>query len=173
MLGELAPDAGTVKHGTKLQVMYMNEFFPVAAGDVLEHLVGELAVILVRVEPLVDALALHGQDLVEPLAEIVENARQVVALELTALLFAQLLEHVAQPLQIAALRHRHAATEQVAHGPAQVAVFDQIVRHGAQDLVRVQWQLLTAVPVAEAMADGRASHLLTPSRSLDRRGRTC
>ncbi len=61
-----------------------------------------------RVEPLVDALLLHAQDFVKPLAEIFENARQVEAFQLLPLALPQLPQHVPQALHVAALRYLHA-----------------------------------------------------------------
>ena len=132
----------------------------VLLGDLLEDLVREGVLLrrLVLAQPLIDGLALHVQDVVQLALDVLEEAGEIEALQLRPLAVAQALENVAQSLPMAAFGDRHAPRQQVAHGPAQIAVGHQVVHHLAEHLVRADASLLAAVPLGEAVARGKVTH---------------
>ena len=128
----------------------------VLLGDIAHDVAHEL--VPFAVQPLLDGVAFQVENLVEFLLDFLEHARQVEAVEVLALLFPQLPQHVAQPLHVATLGNVHAAGEQVAHRPAQVAVFHEVVDHGAKRVVRIDAGRLAAVPLREPVMGWKPPH---------------
>ncbi len=106
------------------------------------------------VETAVDRAALHVENLVEALLDVVHHRREVVLVECVAALLPELLEKVAEALQPVAHLPAHAALEQIAHGVLQVAEVHQVVGEGFEDLVGIERRnLLRAVPLAVSKCD--------------------
>ena len=106
--------------------------------------------------------ALLVDDLVEPVRDVLVHAAEVVAVELLAPLLAQLLEHLAHALHVAAL----AILETLLHHPAQrgveIAVVEEIVGHLLEQRVGVEVEPdLGAVP---AGVSGTVRHAVTVAR---------
>ena len=108
--------------------------------------------------PLVDAGAFHADDFVELAADVVHHAREVELRQPLLLAVAQGLEHLSHALQAVAAGDVHAAGEEVAHGPAQIAVLHEVVHHRAQGIVGGVGQHLAAVPLREAVASDESAH---------------
>lgn len=112
------------------------------------------------VETLVDGGALHLEDLVEAVLDVVHDGREVVLVELATTLLAELLEEVAEALKAVAHGVAHAALEQVAHGVLEVAEVHEVVGERLEDFVGIEGRdLLRAVPFAVA----ESNHDVSPS----------
>ena len=90
------------------------------------------------VDPAVDPLALHVDDLVELFGDVVVDAAEVAALELLPAPLAQPLEHLAQAHELLAV----AVLEPLLHHPAQgrveVAVVQEVVGHLVEQRLGVE-----------------------------------
>ena len=99
------------------------------------------------VEPAVDAGALLVDDLVEPVRDVFVDAAEVVAVELLAPLLAQLLEHLAHALHVAALPVGEALLHHAPERGVEVAVVEEVVGHLLEQRVGVEIEAdLRAVP---------------------------
>ena len=116
--------------------------------ELFEQLLAALVARLARVvEAAVDAFALLFDDLVEPLGDVLVHAAEVVAVELLAAPLAQLLEHLAHALDVAALAVLEALLHHAAQRGVQVAVVEEIVGHLLEQRVGVEIEPdLRAVP---------------------------
>ena len=113
-------------------------------GDLLAALVARLARLL---RELVEALALHVDDVAQLLRDVVVDAAEVVALELVAAPAAQLLHQLAHALDALAVAVAEARLHHPAQRGVEVAVVEQVVGDLAEDRVGVDVEAgLGAVP---------------------------
>ncbi len=99
------------------------------------------------VDATLDPLALHVDDLVELLRDVVVDAAEVAVLELLPAPLAQLLQHLAQPHELFVVPVAEPLLHQPAQGSVEVAVVEQVVAHLVEELFRVEIEArLAAVP---------------------------
>ena len=128
--------------------------------ELLEQLLAALVARLLRlVDAAVDAGALLVDDLVEPVRDVLVHAAEVVAVELLAPVLAQLLEHLAHALHVAALTVLESLLHHAAQRGVQIAVVEEIVGHLLEQRVGVEVEPdLGAVP---AGVSGTGRHAVT------------
>ena len=99
------------------------------------------------VEAALDAGAFLVDDLVEPVRDVFVDAAEVVAVELLAAALAQLLEHLAHALHVAALPVGESLLHHAAQRGVEIAVVEQVVGHLLEQRVGVEIEAdLRAVP---------------------------
>ncbi len=117
-------------------------------GDVFHEL---LAALVTRarglLDPAVDALALHVDDFVELLSDVVVDPAEVTVLELLPATLPELLQHLSQAHELLVV----AVLEPLLHEPAErrveVAVVEEVVTHFIEELLGVEIEAgLAAVP---------------------------
>ena len=102
----------------------------------------------------VDRIALHLQQLVQAVLQVVHHRRQVEAVKGVPPLLPQLLKKIAQTLEPVAHLAAHAALQQVAHRVLQVAEVHKVVRQRFEQLIGVERRdFLCAVPFAVSECD--------------------
>jgi hypothetical protein len=130
----------------------------------LRELVQQLLAALVTgflrlVDAAVDAGALLFDDLVEPAGDVLVDTAEVVAVELLAPLLAQLLEHLAHALHVAALTILEPLLHHPAQGRVQIAVVQEIVGHLLEQRVGIEVEPdLGAIPAGVL---GTRRHVVT------------
>jgi hypothetical protein len=105
-------------------------------------------------DALVDALALHVDDFVELLCDVVVHTAEVAVLELLTAPLAQLLQHLAEPHELLVVPVAEPLLHQPSQCGVQVAVIEQVVAHLVEQLLGVEVEpRLRAVPprVAESI----------------------
>ena len=103
------------------------------------------------VDPAVDPFALLLDDLVEPPGDVVVDATEVVAVEHLLALLAELVEHLAQALEVAAVAVVEALLHRAAQRRVEIAVVEQVVGQLAEQRVGVEVEAgLGAVPARVA-----------------------
>ncbi|MBK9342001.1 MAG: hypothetical protein IPN07_02915 [Dehalococcoidia bacterium] len=107
-----------------------------------------LAGLAVRfIEPAVERALFHADDFFELAFQVIEDRREVEAIELLAALLPELLEEVAKALHAVALGAAHAPLKQVPKGVLQVAEIHQVVGEVIEDVIRFErGHLLGAIP---------------------------
>src|SRR5262249_42529299 len=126
---------------------------PDLAGGIGRQLVELLLVpraIAALGHPLLDALALLLDDLIELLLDVVEARAEVVPIEPLLALALEPLEQVAQPGHLAALGRLHALLHEPAHRAPRVAVVEHVVGHPGEEGLGVEVHPLRAVPAGVA-----------------------
>ena len=118
--------------------------------------------------PLLDALALLLDDLIELLLDVVEARAEVVPVQSLLALALEPLEQVAQPGHLAALGRLHALLHEPAHRAPRVAVVEHVVGHGVEEVLGVEVHPLRAVPAGVA-----EEHGLSSGSASGRAGRPC
>ena len=128
--------------------------------ELVEQLLAALVARLLRlVDAAVDPGALFVDDLVETIRDVFVHAAEVVAVELLAALLAQLLEHLAHALDVAALTILETLLHHAAQRGVEIAVVEEIVGHLLEQRVGVEVEPdLGAVP---AGVSGTARHVVT------------
>jgi hypothetical protein len=117
-------------------------------GELVEELLAALVARLLRlVDATVDTGALLGDDLVQTVRDVFVHAAEVVAVELLPALLAQLLEHLAHSLDVAALTILEPLLHHAAQRGVEIAVVKEIVGHLLEQRVGVEIEPdLGAVP---------------------------
>ncbi len=97
--------------------------------------------------PPLDALALGLEDLVELLLDVVEHRGEIVTVELLLALPAQAVEQVLKPGEVGPVRVLRAALEEAPQRAPRIAVRQEVVGHGVEELIGVEIvEALGAVP---------------------------
>ena len=116
--------------------------------EVVEQFLAPLVARLLRfVDATIDAGALLVDDLVEAVRDVFVHTAEVVAVELFAALLAQLLEHLAHALHVAALPVGEALLHHAAQRGVEIAVVEEVVGHLLEQCVGIEVESdLRAVP---------------------------
>ena len=105
------------------------------------------------IQPAGDAFPFRPQDVVHPRLEVVHHRVQVALLELLAALVFEAFHQLAEVGHLVAVPVGHPVAEQVAQGPGQVAVLQQVVGDGVHNVAGVGVKnLLGAIPEGVAVA---------------------
>ena len=131
------------------------------------------------VQPIAERALLKIKDFIQLALDVLENRRQIEAIERVAALLAQLLQQIAQAVGTLAVGRAHAALQHAAQRLLEIAEVHQVVGQRLQYIVGVELgDVLRSIPlaVAEAVGHRRLSLLLrrrsfgTPAAQF-RRGR--
>ena len=107
------------------------------------------------VQPIAERALLEIQDLVQLALDVLEDRRQIEAVERVAALLTQLLQQIAQAVRPLPIRRAHAALQHAAQRLLQVAEIHQIVGQRLQHLVGVELgDVLRPIPLAVTEAVG-------------------
>src|SRR4030095_2152586 len=87
---------------------------------------------------LLDGLALRVPDLRELLLDVVQHRAEIVLLEALLALLLELLQEVLEPRHAPALWIAGTALEEPAQGAHQIALGEEVIGHGRQELVGVE-----------------------------------
>ena len=151
VLLELAHAAGQI--GRKLF-----ELLAPLLGTIFEELLASLVARRARlVDAAVDALAFLLDDLVELIRDVLVDATEVVAVELLAPAFTQLLQHLPHTAHVAAFTVLEALLHHAPQRGVEITVVEQVVGHLLQQRVGVEVEAdLRTVPtrVLEARRHG-------------------
>jgi hypothetical protein len=89
-------------------------------------------------QALVDAGTLAVDDVLEALFDVLHEGVEAVAVELLLAAAAELLHEVAQALEAVAVGAHAASLEEVLHGPAEVAIVQEVVRQEVEEFIGLQ-----------------------------------
>src|SRR5690606_5324246 len=103
--------------------------------------------ILPLAEPLVEGSPLAIDDVLEPLGDVSEHGVEVVLVEQLLTLLAEALDEVAQTLPGVAIGVTKAPAERAPHGVLHVAVAEEILRHGVEEIIGIEGGIFGAVPL--------------------------
>ena len=115
--------------------------------------VGRFRLVGSLVQPTLDAGPLGAQDFLHAFFQVVHHRVQVALLELLAALLPEPVHEIAQVGHLRAVAVLHPVAEELAQGPGQVAVLQQVIGQRVHDVAGIDVKnLLGAIPLGVTVA---------------------